>query len=89
MASRSAAAQKTGKGQAAFVVHAENETLQVHLDRQGFRRLLETLEQLAQSGDDQAFEKSGRQQKKKKNRQEPEGVAITKLLFSISEATDR
>lgn len=88
MASRRTAAQKVGKGQAEFLLQAENETLQVHLDRQGFRRLLETLEQLAQSGDAQIFQKSGRQQKKR-NRQKPEGGAITKLLFSISEATNR
>lgn len=35
-------------------------TLSVQLDRAGFRRLIQTLEQLAETGEPQTFEKSGR-----------------------------
>ncbi len=48
------------RGKARFEMAREGETLSVHLDRKGFRRLLDTLERLAETGEPQTFEKSGR-----------------------------
>ncbi|MDH3661019.1 MAG: hypothetical protein OEU92_13510 [Alphaproteobacteria bacterium] len=52
--------RRAPKGKARFEVADDGKAIAVHLDRQGFRRLLETLERLAATGERQAFEKSGR-----------------------------
>lgn len=59
MASR-AWQKKTPRGKARFEIEGDGKALSVHLDRPGFRRLLETLERLAETGEAQGFEKSGR-----------------------------
>ncbi len=82
MASRTATLKKPAAGKAQLVVDAEEEALEVSLDRHGFHRLLQTLEKLAQTGDDQVFEKSGRQARKGKTKQS-ETIVIGKLVFRM------
>ncbi|MGH1479605.1 MAG: hypothetical protein ACRBM6_12965 [Geminicoccales bacterium] len=82
MASRTATSKKPAAGKAQFVVDAEEEALEISLDRHGFHRLLQTLEKLAQTGDDQVFEKSGRQARKGKTKQS-ETMTIGKLVFRM------
>ncbi len=88
MASNRTAPRKGARGRAQFVIQAESETLEVHLDRQGFRRLLETLEQLAQTGDQQTFKKSGRQRKGQAC-VSSKGTSFEKLLFCFDDAPAR
>ena len=52
--------RKAPKGKARFEIADDGKALHLRLDRQGFRRLLETLERLAATGERQTFEKSGR-----------------------------
>lgn len=48
------------RGRVQFEIEGDGRTLAVHVDRKGFRRLVETLERLAETGREQRFEKSGR-----------------------------
>jgi len=72
--------KKTSRGKVSFELQNDGKSVAVHVDRQGFRRLLETLEQLAATGERQTFDKSGR------NRRKPEqgaGSDVAKLVFHI------
>ncbi len=86
MTSKKATPKKGALGQAQFLLN--DGTLEVHLDRHGFRRLLQTLELLAEHGEKQDFEKSGRQSKGRSGTAS-QGPALTKLTFHISDALDR
>lgn len=86
MAANRTTSNKRPLGRAQFVVQADHETLAVHLDRQGFRRLLQTLEQLAETGDRQDFEQSGRQQQGLGDAA-PQDVSVGKLTFHIDDAS--
>ncbi|MEM8948075.1 MAG: hypothetical protein AAGA21_20580 [Pseudomonadota bacterium] len=52
--------KKISRGKARLEIEGDGKTLSVQLDRVGFRRLIQTLEQLAETGEPQTFEKSGR-----------------------------
>ena len=69
--------RNTPKGKARFEIEGSGKALAVHLDRQGFRRLLETLERLAATGERQTFERSGR------GRPGASNNAMRKLVFHI------
>lgn len=84
MTPRRTASRKSTLGRAEFVIRAEEETLDVVLDRQGFRRLVQTLERLAEQGEKQEFEKSGRQGKDR-NGTASKNLSLTKLLFHIED----
>ena len=88
MASDRTAPHKGANGRAQFVTQGEKKTLEVHLDRQGFRRLLETLEQLAQTGDKQTFKKSGRKRKSQACAVS-DGLSFDKLIFCFDDTLVR
>lgn len=68
------------RGRVQFEIGDDGSTLAVHVDRKGFRRLVETLERLAESGREQRFEKSGR------SRGSGGGAkAVTGLVFHIED----
>jgi hypothetical protein len=68
---------KSTRGKVVFEAQSNGKTLAVHMDKPGFRRLLESLERLAETGEPQRFEKSGRARPGVKN------GAISHLLFQI------
>ena len=78
--------EKAAMGRAQFVLENEDETLVVRLDRQGFRRLLQTLERLAASGEPQDFGKSGRPLRKHKAVSRKD-VSIKKLAFILDQGS--
>ncbi len=82
MKANSATPGAYGKGRARLLWQSGEESLEIHLDRQGFRRLLHILEQLAETGDRQIFEKSGRQNSRK-NKGNSAGLPINQVAFSI------
>ena len=88
MTSRETASGKEARGRVRFEMQANEQALAVHLDRQGFRRLLQTLEQLAQTGGQQIFERSGRQ-RRGRNGKAPKTPPLTKLVFEIDEKPER
>ena len=74
------------KGKARFELGRGGKTLAVHVDRQGFRRLVETLERLAETGERQMFEKSGRRSSGAKTSRSVDGnAAPDKLVFHIDD----
>ncbi|MEM7045084.1 MAG: hypothetical protein AAF543_19925 [Pseudomonadota bacterium] len=73
------------KGKARFELGRGGKTLSVHVDRQGFRRLVQTLERLAETGERQTFEKSGRRPSGVGNRSEHGEKAPDKLVFHIDD----
>lgn len=69
------------RGKVRFDIDEDGKMLAVHLDRRGFRRLLETLERLAATGSAQRLEKSGRAR-----RSSAKGNgALSELVFHINE----
>ena len=70
-------------GRAAFTLE-DDQTLNVVLDRQGFYRLLRTLETLAAEGERQTFQKSGRQNRKK-NGAMTKGSTLKSVIFQIED----
>ena len=85
MSSKKARSRKRPLGRAQFIVQDEDQTLEVRLDRQGFRRLLLTLETLAQDGGKQDFERSGRQSSSRNGSASKE-FSPTKITFHLDEA---
>jgi hypothetical protein len=77
------ATRKPARGRVQFETRADGKTLAVHLDRAGFRRLLETLERLAETGVPQRLEKSGRVRPGAKNGAAGKERAIAELMFHI------
>ena len=69
---------KAERGKVRFELEKGGETVSVHLDKHGFRRLLETLQRLAETGENQTFDKSGRVRSGNKN-----GAAVSKMVFHI------
>lgn len=59
--------------------------LAVQLDRPGFRRLLQTLERLAETGEEQTFQKSGRNRSRSKQDAGTTGDDLQKLIFRIDD----
>jgi hypothetical protein len=85
MSSRKARSKESALGRAQFILRAEDEALEVRLDRLGFRRLLRTLEILAKDGGKQEFRQSGRQ-RRGRNGGAFEDFSPTKLTFHIEES---
>lgn len=81
--------KKDALGRAEFIVSADEETLDVVLDRQGFRRLVQTLEQLAERGERQDFGISGRQGKGRNGAASRKSLVLTKLTFHIDDKPTR
>ena len=77
--------RKTPRGNARFEIEDDGKTLSVHVDRQGFRRLLETLERLAETGEVQTFEKSGRGHTRSVRGTGEQGHDLQKLMFRIDD----
>lgn len=77
--------KKTPRGKARFELESNGKSLAVHLDRQGFRRLLETLERLAETGEAQTFEKSGRGHAKSASGTDEQRFDLQKLMFRIDD----
>lgn len=77
------ATRKSARGRVRFETKADGATLAVHLDRLGFRRLLETLQCLAETGEPQRLEKSGRLRPGVKNGAARQDEAVTELIFHI------
>ncbi len=77
-----AQASRSSKGRAQLSLQVDRATLEVQLDRDGFRRLLQTLQQLAETGDPQLFERSGRR-RMTKGAADSDVVAVKTLIFSI------
>lgn len=76
-------AEKKGpRGKVRLEVEGGGKTLSVQLDRPGFRRLIQTLEQLAETGEPQTFERSGRGSAKSGSGQP--NVHPSKLVFHIA-----
>ena len=69
-------------GRANFEIELDQRTLAIHLDRAGFRRLLQTLERLAETGETQAFERSGRRWGRRARG--GDGPTIEKLVLNIN-----
>ncbi len=74
---------KPARGRVQFEIQESGKTLAVHLDRPGFRRLLETLERLAETGKSQRLEKSGRSRPGGKNGGAEKEEAVKELMFHI------
>jgi hypothetical protein len=76
---------RTPRGRVSFDVQRNGKEVTVHLDRQGFRRLLETLEKLAETGERQTFDKSGRNRRKSVSAESSneDRTEISKLIFHI------
>ena len=77
--------KKAPRGEARFEAESNGTSITVHLDRQGFRRLLETLERLAETGEAQTFEKSGRGRGKSVRGAGEQGLDLQKLMFRIDD----
>jgi hypothetical protein len=75
--------RKPARGRVQFELQGNGKTVAVHLDRSGFRRLLETLEQLAETGERQSFAKSGRARPGGNNGSVTKGDGLAKLVFHI------
>ena len=82
-ASKTAPNAKT-KGRVQFLVNSGVETVDILLDRRGFRRLLQSLEQLAETGERQVFDRSGRRLRDDKV-SASDDVSVRQLIFSIEE----
>lgn len=87
MAARKSSLKKADPGRAEFLVQ-EDGVLAIHLDRLGFRRLLKTLERLAENGEFQEFESSGPQTKSRNGRTR-QRRSVTSLAFHLDEQTSR
>lgn len=72
------------RGRVDFELQTDEDALTVHLDRQGFRRLLQTLEQLAETGGQQVFERSGHR-RGRRNSKAAGSTPPTKLVFQVNE----
>jgi|GEM_PF-4978772 len=77
--------KKIPRGRAQFEIQGDGKTLAVHVDRKGFRRLVETLERLAETGRQQRFERSGRARPGAGDRSGDDGKAVTGLVFHIED----
>lgn len=85
MATGTTAAGKAPLGRVWFEIQGDDQALAVHVDRQGFRRLLQTLEQLAETSQLQTFERSGRGRRKAVQAATAEPPSIDKLIFCLEE----
>ena len=85
MSSRRPRSKEGALGRAQFIVRADDEALEVRLDRLGFRRLLRTLETLAKDGGKQEFRQSGKQ-RRGRNGSASTDFSPIKLTFHIDEA---
>lgn len=75
--------KKPPRGRVQFEMQESGRSLAVHLDRAGFRRLLETLERLAETGEEQDFEKSGRARPGSRNGAADKRSSVARLVFHI------
>lgn len=82
--SKKAVPSAKAKGRAQFLVHSKMETVEVQLDRQGFRRLLQSLEQLAETGERQVFDRSGRR-RRDNGSMASDDFSVKQLTFSIEQ----
>ncbi len=71
------------RGKARLEMEGDGKTLSVQLDRAGFRRLIQTLERLAETGEAQSFEKSGRGPGKSGNGAGKHNTHPRELIFRI------
>lgn len=78
--------KRTPRGNVRFEMQRNGKTVAVHVDRTGFRRLLETLERLAETGERQTFGKSGRNPANSASRKVDDDAAIARLVFHIDDA---
>jgi len=72
-------------GKVRFDRQEDGRTLAVHVDRKGFRRLLQTLERLAETGGEQRFKKSGRARTGTSGNVEQVFGDITELVFHLED----
>ncbi|MEL6962167.1 MAG: hypothetical protein AAFO01_05380 [Pseudomonadota bacterium] len=80
--------RKSERGRVQFDSQDNGKTVTVHLDRLGFRRLLETLQRLAETGEHQSFDKSGRARAATKNGAAERGATVSKLVFHIESESE-
>ncbi len=85
MATSKEVAKKLPRGKARLELENDGKTLSVQLDRAGFRRLIQTLEQLAETGEPQTFEKSGRGPAGSGNLAGQPNAQPQKLVFRIGD----
>ena len=83
MTKAAAGQKKIPRGEVDFGLQGDKETVAIQLDRQGFRRLLETLERLAATGNSQTFEWSGKSRRDPKPGSSEKEGKITRLVFHI------
>ncbi len=86
MASGAATARsrQESAGRASFEIEVDQRALTINLDRAGFRRLLQTLERLAETGETQAFERSGRRQRRRGRG--GDSLTVEKLVLTIQKS---
>ena len=77
--------KRTPRGNARLEMEGDGKTLSVQLDRAGFHRLIQTLERLAETGEAQSFEKSGRGPGRSGAGADRERTHPQKLVFSIKD----
>ena len=77
--------KKAPRGKARLELESDGKTLSVQLDRAGFRRLIQTLEQLAETGEPQTFEKSGRGPGRSGSGADQQDNHPKKLVFRIND----
>ncbi|MGI9485077.1 MAG: hypothetical protein ACR2RF_04165 [Geminicoccaceae bacterium] len=77
--------KRAPRGKARLEIESSGKTLSVKLDRVGFHRLIQTLEQLAETGEPQTFEKSGRGPAKSGSRAGQQNAHPQKLIFRITD----
>ncbi|MGI9421376.1 MAG: hypothetical protein ACR2RA_26400 [Geminicoccaceae bacterium] len=75
----------TQKGKARLEIDADGKGLAVHVDRQGFRRLLQTLERLAATEEPQTFEKSGRSRRRANSETGEQAELMERIVFHITD----
>ena len=88
MSSKRTGSMGEARGRVQFIIKAEDEALEIRLDRPGFQRLLRTLETLAQVGGEQNFEQSGRKYQSRDVAASGQ-ITLTKITFHIDQPPAR
>jgi len=85
MSPKKTRSRKGALGRAQIIMQENDKAVEIRLDRKGFRRLLLTLETLAEEGGKQDFERSGRQNSDQNGSGSKE-FSPAKLTFRLDEA---
>ena len=85
MATAEIVEKRAPRGKVRLEMESNGKTLSVQLDRAGFHRLIQTLEQLAETGEPQTFEKSGRGSARPGNGAGKQNTHPQRLVFRIND----